>query len=225
MGSENKQRSRRRVGTWRLSSGLRPPTLRGVKALLSGGLVFGLGAAATMAMWTDAVQVAGVFSVSTFGIDLNVDGDWNDVREMTFDASDMYPGAITYASVLVRTTAPSTVGAELTLSGEGGSTPLMGELVYRVVGSAVPGGSSISCDETRFDGAPTYVLGSSAGSVTMSTPVEADSTQWVSAAGADYAAYCFEVTLSTDAPSSVQGGEAEHTWTWDAVSVSREAEL
>lgn len=200
---------------------------RRVRVLLASGLILGVGAVGTLAAWTDTVDATGAFSASTFGIELNVNGSWNDGPEMTFSTDQLYPGAVTYAQVLVRTTGDTDLDAELTLRGNGSPETIMNALSYRVVSDIVPEywapeGWTPPCDARRFEGSPAYVFDSSGSGVAMSSHSTAESSQRVSAAGADYAAYCFEVTLSTDAPSSLQGHGADHTWTWDAVSVSTE---
>ncbi|MGX1859130.1 SipW-dependent-type signal peptide-containing protein [Dietzia sp. NPDC055340] len=200
------------------------------KALLSGGLVLGLGAAATLAAWSDNVVATGAFSAGSFGIELDVGSGWTNghgVNEMTFDATDMYPGAVVYAPVLVRTTSHSDLGAELTLRGAGSQEAITDHLDYRVVNTIVPAALTPEkpvppCDANSFIGNPRYILGSSDEWLVLSAQVDAGSTQQVSAAAADYAVYCFEVRLSPDAPGNLQGHAADHTWTWSAVSVSGE---
>ncbi|MGO2139648.1 MAG: SipW-dependent-type signal peptide-containing protein [Leucobacter sp.] len=44
------------------------------RALLAGGLVLGVGAAVTLAAWTDNEWVRGVFGTGTFGIEGSTDG-------------------------------------------------------------------------------------------------------------------------------------------------------
>ncbi|MCD2261480.1 SipW-dependent-type signal peptide-containing protein [Dietzia aurantiaca] len=205
-------------------------TSRQRKALLSGGLVLGLGAAATLAAWSDNVLVTGAFSAGSFGIELNVGSGWttgDGVNEMTFNATDMYPGAVVYAPVLVRTTSHSDLDAELTVSGAGSQEAIADHLHYRVVSKIVhdtwtPESPIPTCDADSFIGNPTYVLGNSDKWLILSEQSESTSTQRISATEADYAAYCFEVGLSIDAPSNIQGYEADHTWAWGAVSVFTE---
>lgn len=195
------------------------------KALLAGGLVLGLGAAATLAAWSDNVLVTGAFSAGSFGTEVNVGSGWTNgdgVNEMTFNATAMYPGAVVYAPVLVRTTSHSDLGAELTLSGNGGPGGFLGALTYRVVSDIVTVGPTVTCNASRFESNASFVLGSASEWVTMSTVPAPRSTQRISAAGADFAAYCFEVKLTNTALTNVQGAVAEHTWTWDAASVSTE---
>lgn len=198
---------------------------RRVRVLLASGLILGVGAAGTLAAWTDTVGATGAFSASTFGIELNVDGGWNIVREMTFGSTGMYPGAVKYAQVLVRTTSGTDLDADVRLSGQGDTGTMANELTYKVVNQTVQSGQSAPvCSATLFDASATYVLGSFSTGVTMSNPDASTTSQLISAFGTDYSAYCFEVTLPSSAPSNVQGAHGQHTWNWEATSRSPEVD-
>lgn len=102
------------------------------RALLAGGLVLGLGAALTLAAWTDEVHVFGSFGTGDRQAQFqgNVDpvvgeANWEDYHgvtsddrgEFTFtmDAEELAPGDVAYAPVALRTTQDS-VGFDVTLT-------------------------------------------------------------------------------------------------------------
>lgn len=191
---------------------------RRIKAVLAGGLVFGIGAAATMAAWTDTEQASGSFKAGTFNIDLSVDGtNWNNTSTMTFNATGMYPGSKVYAPVFIRTTPDTTIDGDLKISTAGATgtaSGIAGSLVYRAVTASYTSGG-FTCNATTFNGSPTYVY-------SASTPLNNSNagagTQVVEKTSGSVRAYCFEVTLPTNAPSAVQGTNASKTWTFTATT-------
>lgn len=197
---------------------------RRVKAILAGGLVFGVGATATVAAWTDTETSQGEFAAGRFNIELSVDGtNYTSNPTMTFNATNMYPGAKVYAKVFVKTTSNTTMKGDVKVSGGGISNPGTGvgnTLAYRAVTSSttVGGTGSYSCNDASFTGSPTYALGG-ATRIPLKTGVESGSTQSLSAAAASVQAYCFEVALPDTTPNDAQGSTAIHTWTWKATSV------
>ncbi|APX33044.1 hypothetical protein BH708_10360 [Brachybacterium sp. P6-10-X1] len=194
---------------------------RRLRALLAGGLVLGVGASATIAAWTDTEQTSGVFEAGEFAIEVSVDGAWNDTRQMTFDASGMLPGTVVHAPVQIRTTANTSVGGVLTLTGEGatGDADLVGALEHRVVTVDPVAGGRPGCEAADFVDPSAFVVGSPETWEPLAGATEPIATQPIGAAGG-MVAYCFEVRLADDAPNSAQGSSAEQTWTWDAASVT-----
>ena len=200
---------------------------RRIKAILAGGLVFGIGATATVAAWTDTETANGSFAAGRFNIELSVDGEnWTNNPTMTFNATNMYPGATVYAKVFVKTTSNTTMKGDVKVSGSGIDNPGAGignTLTYRAVTSSttVGGMKGFTCGEASFTGSPTYVLGGAA-RIPLKTGVESGSTQSLSSAAGSVQAYCFEVALPDTTPSAAQGSTADHTWTWKATSVQDE---
>lgn len=191
---------------------------RKIKAILAGGLVFGIGAAGTLAAWTDTEQASGSFAAGTFDIDLSVDGtNWNNTSTMTFNATGMYPGSKVYAPVFIRTTPDTTIDGELTVSsgGSGSSSGIAGALVYRAV-TASDASDSFTCNAASFTGASTYVYGGASSTTSLKNTGNGAGKQPVGRTGSSVRAYCFEVILPTDAPNSAQGTSASNTWTFTA---------
>lgn len=192
---------------------------RRIKAILAGGLVFGVGATATLAAWTDSEEASGSFEAGRFNIELRAGGEWNGTNEMTFNAGNMFPGQKVYAPVSVRTTSNTSIDGKLTVSARGISNPnsFASALTYRAVARSTSG---VACNAGNFPGPGAFVFGSAAAAIPLSSTTTADSTQTLKAASASVQDYCFEVTLASNAPSSAQGLQAGHTWTFTAESTA-----
>lgn len=199
---------------------------RRIKALLAGGLVFGVGATATVAAWTDSETADGSFNAGTFDIELSIDGEWTSTNEMTFDTAPMFPGSKVYAPVFVRTSPDTTIGGDLTVKGNGIGSPnaMANALVYRAVTRTLTpeavGG--FTCGAGDFTASATYAFGGASGTVGLKSPITSGNEPTLEAVGGSIQAYCFEVSLPSDASSDAQGLAASHTWTFDAESVAPE---
>lgn len=64
-------------------------TSRKVKALLAGGLVLGVGAAVTLAAWTNQEWAEGIFNTGSFNIQSSADGENFDDHESEGDAAPL----------------------------------------------------------------------------------------------------------------------------------------
>ncbi|WP_186293030.1 SipW-dependent-type signal peptide-containing protein [Brevibacterium aurantiacum] len=198
---------------------------RRIKAVLAGGLVFGIGATATLAAWTDTETASGSFEAGRFKIDLSVDKTWSSSREMTFKATGMYPGSTVYAPAYVRTTADTTMKGQIQVAGNGvagSSSTIAGNLEYRAVTKSFPSAAEAfasACDASAFAGSPSYVFGGGASKQPLRTSATSTSKQTVNSVAGSVQAYCFEVVLPISTPSAAQGTSAAHTWTFDAESV------
>lgn len=197
--------------------------LRKVRALLAAGLVFGIGASATLAAWTDTEYSSAEFTAGVFAIEASVDGVWNNTAEMTFNAQSMYPGATVYAPAFIRTSPDSTIGAEIITTGGGisSNTGIAAALEYRAVTTTLTSGSpsTYTCTADMFSAGAQYLFGSSSTWVKLKDATTATSKQTALPAGGNVVAYCFQVRLPTATPNSAQGTSATHTWTWDAQSI------
>lgn len=199
---------------------------RRIKALLAGGLVFGIGAAGTVAAWTDSETADGSFEAGTFNIELAIDGRWTSTNEMTFASAPMFPGSKVYAPVFVRTSPDTTIGGDLTVKGNGiGSPNAMGNaLVYRAVTQEITSGEvdGYACGEGSFTASAIYAFGGASGTVGLKSPITSSNEPVLRAVGGSVRAYCFEVSLPSGASTNAQGQSATHTWTFDAESVTPE---
>lgn len=193
---------------------------RQIKAILAGGLVFGVGATATVAAWTDTETSKGEFTAGKFNIEVSVDGtNWTTTNpSMTFSATAMYPGQKVYAPVFVRTTDGTTVGGKLTVAPNGitGPNAFASALTYRAV-ARTPEGSGVMCNASNFPGPGNVIIGQSSG-VPLSSKPTGLPTQNLASRGTSVQAYCFEVELPTGASNNAQNQSATHTWTFNAES-------
>lgn len=191
--------------------------------MLAGGIAFGIGASATMAAWNDTESGTAEFQAGEFLLEANIDGTWDATRQMTFAAGALYPRAVSYAPVRLRTTPNTTVAGDLTVTGTGrtsGSGALADSLEYRAVIQPVTGATAPTCAASAFTASATYAFGSAGSWQAMSPGVTSPTTRRLQAGQGSTLQYCFEVRLRSDAPNTVQGSRAGYTWTWDATSVT-----
>lgn len=204
------------------SSRLRKPTR--LRALLAAGVVLGVGATATLAGWTDVEYSRGTFTSSVFDTESSVNSaayaDNAVSPGATVTVSGAFsPGVSAYVPVLIRTKAASISGTitvnGATLGGTDAAT-LGSALVYRVVRTTG------TCAATAFTGSPAYVVGGAATTRALTVGQETGVVNTIAAAtsAAPGAAtgFCFEVTLPTGSPNSLQGRSATATWQFSAVS-------
>lgn len=184
---------------------------RRVRALLTGGLVLGIGATMTMAGWTDNEYATGSFTTSVFDVQGSTDGGttWADhvtagaSATMTFGGVTMSPGSVQYAPFFVRTKPTSISGNLVLQAGSSSNGPLGLALGLRVVT-----GTGI-CAATSFTGSPTFLVGTS---LTPAPVATVGTSVGVSAAGAANVQMCFEISLPLSAPNTLQGLSTTITW-------------
>jgi predicted ribosomally synthesized peptide with SipW-like signal peptide len=203
----------------RVPRGRRPAWLR-VRAILAGGLVFGIGAAVTVAAWTDDEYSSATITSGRFGIVGSVNGAaFTDHASspgpsLTFTPTlgAVYPGSPAgFTTVQVRTASVATGGFDsvpgvVRMSASTlPSDALAAALVYAV--RLVPSGSS--CNEALFsNGAATVIVPNA---TTLSTQVPAN-VQSVSAAGALTLSYCIRIALPDTAGTGSQSLTTSVTW-------------
>jgi predicted ribosomally synthesized peptide with SipW-like signal peptide len=179
---------------------------------LAGGLVLGAGCTLTLAAWNDSEFAAGTFTASSFQIESSVNsgGAWlahptsGSAATMAFSAAGMSPSTVNYAPIWIRTTAGSLSGT-LTLQGaSNNNAALAAALAYRVVRY-----SSGSCDSSQFTAGASYLVGTSASTVPLTT---AGAATAVAANSLSPTQMCFEVTMLASADNSLQGASVTATW-------------
>lgn len=193
---------------------------RRIRAVLAGGLVFGVGAAMTLAAWTDNENATATFSAGKF----DIVGSTNGTTYSNHNPSDapptsaaglsfsvpvgaMAPGNTTYALFSVKTANPSVAGTLLLSSISTAGTGLGAYLTYGVKTI-----SGTACNEATY-GAGVVVVADGA---TLATG--ASSSQSVVANGVTPVNYCFAVSLPTATPNAAQGLTAIQTWRVQATS-------
>ena len=205
-------------------------------ALLSGGVILGLGATATLASWNDEEWVNGGISgttsgvsTSSFNVEQNRGTGWGDFAtspggNLTFTAptSGLTPGDAAYTQVSLRTSSGSVAG-ELELSAgtsaptpafAATSIPLWDALELRVV---VTTGAAGTCDAGAFTSTADYVVGDFAAGVGMDQP--GSLTRSLDAGSANQQNYCFQLLLPSGSSPSLMGLGVSPMWEFVATSV------
>jgi predicted ribosomally synthesized peptide with SipW-like signal peptide len=207
-----------------------------VFALLSGGLVLGLGATATLASWNDSEWVFGGVdstlsgvTTSVFEVQQNRGSGWGDFETspggaLTFVAptSGLTPGDAAYTQVSLRTTSGSLAGTLSLQAGVTAPTPayaasdsgLWSAMQLRVV---VTTGTPGTCDATAFSAGATYVVGSFAAGASMAAA--GSGTRSLSASAGNQQNYCFQLLLPGTAADTLQGKGISPVWEFRAASV------
>ncbi|WP_298803609.1 SipW-dependent-type signal peptide-containing protein [uncultured Pseudokineococcus sp.] len=228
---------------WRRTARPEPRRRRGlVRALLAGGLVLGVGSAATLAAWTDTEWVYGDGSAdggvsgvaaSVFEVEQNVwdgvGGVANFVNRETqpvagglvfspLKARALSPSDLVYAPMQLRT-AVGSAAANVTVAPallQAGDPTFFGALRYSVR-SGVPQGA---CGDAAF--APATALGTE---LVTSAPLSTGSTAGALQLGAATATtagapvdLCFAITLPGGSPDSLQGLGATPVWSFTSQS-------
>lgn len=205
---------------------------RRIKAILAGGLAFGVGATVTVAAWTDSEEASGSFEAGRFNIELSADGEWANTDEAKFDVDNMFPGQKAYLPVLVKTTTDTTIDGKLTVTNDGATGSANGivdHLLYRAVTKSDANGYPVqfACGESAFDdGNATFVFGAqNASGLQLNTGAVQNDIPEVKVAGqaGPTRIYCFEVVLAGNTPSAAQGSTASNIWEFDAESVAPES--
>ena len=177
------------------------------KALLAGGLVLGLGAAVTLAAWSDDVIANGLFNTGTFELQGALDGttfqDYDvenrdgggQAASLSFelDATQMSPGQTVYAPLTIATSANSSLSGTFTLAdvtADGGG--LDSVLTYKIYNTE-NGTHGANCSPTA---APTGTAWAGGDSAVVNAVAGTNSPLPVGAnQGAPKQAMCFAVTL------------------------------
>ncbi|MEH6623763.1 MAG: SipW-dependent-type signal peptide-containing protein [Dietzia maris] len=200
------------------------------KALLAGGAILGLGAAATLAAWTDDVWVSATFTTDTFdvqGFSDTTEG-WDDhpsdesVAVFQPAIGTVVPGSTrSYSRFGLRMAPGSTVGATVAIpSGvEFSPTPQADKFHMRIVVSS-------TCDAGAFTtGTADFVVGTAETYYSMLSPPTGISTVTLnkgpsSAEPGTPVFLCYEFSLPLPIPRGLSNGaEATVRWTFDAESL------
>lgn len=186
-----------------------------VRAVLAGGLVLGIGAAATVAAWTDEEHTSATLTAGTFSIVGATDGvtfadhPTAPGATLTFAVSPtaMVPGAVVYALYSVKT-APTSVAGSVQLTADAANGSGLGAyLTYGV--TAIAG---TTCSVATFAEGTSVVT---PGSVPTAGGAAA---QAVVAGGASVVNYCFAVTLPSATGNDAQGTTVNLQYTFAAVA-------
>lgn len=176
------------------------------RAALSLGVVLAVGSTGTFAYWTDDVTVRGTsFTAGTLDLQVN---DLNTVTAYTtLNLTTMVPGNSMAGTLVIRNNGNVPLkytGATAATNTDGKN--LAGNLTARVTLGAVSGTSpAMTCGGTLVAGGGTTTI------ATLTTPkreLAPNTTETI----------CVEVTLPAGAPSTVQAGKTDVTFTFTGTS-------
>jgi predicted ribosomally synthesized peptide with SipW-like signal peptide len=190
---------------------------RRLRAILAGGLVLGVGAAVTLAAWTDNEYATGTFTSGQFNLQGSTDNttyaDHNSAAgaaALSFSApfSNLSPSQTVYAGFWVRLTANTTTAANLQLvgfTGTGAAAPQLTYSIYLI-------GATATCNATTATGTAiaTGLLNSTTATSTV-VPLAAPASGNPGAAQQ----LCFAITSSA---LLAQNTTATGTWQFTATS-------
>lgn len=192
----------------------RATTTRKVAAVLAGGLVLGIGAATTLAAWTDSQQATATFTAGTFKLVSSVDGaSWADHPQgdpaiLAVGTPGMSPGVSGFGYLDVKTSAASTLDGTVMLeaatAGTASDEVMVSALEFRAMSLA----AGTTCDAAALEPAEFLPV----------TNVPDVRVQTIQAAGKSSVRYCLEVRMVADADAAVQGKTANMIWTVQGTS-------
>lgn len=193
------------------------------RALLAGGLVLGIGAAVTLAAWSDSEFATGTFAAGTFGLEGSTNGSTfaeHDTDEtaatVAFAApfQALSPDDVVYAPFWVRLDDRTTSGAGVTVAslttedGTPGNAANLSWSIYQV------NSSTATCGPGVAEGTPVASGETLESVLTLESEVVALAPGEGSKPGAAVE-LCVVVTAGADL---VQGGSAVATWEFTAVA-------
>ena len=184
---------------------------RAVRALLSLGMVVGLGATGTYAYWTDTVNMGGT-TITAGTIKLQVTDRYSNATSFTkMNVSTMVPGDSTAGVIKVENTgtAPLKYHVNATPSNEDGKN-LGAALDVRVTGDAVVSGTgkSVTCQGSTLSGTGNKFTTSLVGTSTAGRQVNPGNFEYL----------CIQATLPTTADTALQGATTNIVFTINGTS-------
>ena len=191
---------------------------RKFKAILAGGIVLGVGAAVTLAAWTDDEWAEGVFGAGSFNVQGSTDGTTFADHEseggaaaLTFDldgGDNMSPGDTVAAPFVLRLDGPTSYDATVALESAAGGGDNSAALTYAIVQVASAGDCSADATGTSIVPEGT-ALDSTTGGADFNLTAGADT------ATGDPVTLCFQVTAGD---SLEQGQNTTAQWQFTATS-------
>lgn len=195
-----------------------PTRSRKFKAILAGGIVLGVGAAVTLAAWTDNEWAEGTFGAGSFNVQGSTNGtdftdheSSGDAASLSFDldgGKNLSPGDTVAAPFVLRLDDATTYDASVVLESAAGSGANEANLSYGIV--TVDDAASCGEGATGTTVVPTgTALDATTGAQGFDLTAGAGS-----AAGAPVT-LCFQVTASDDL---TEGDAAKAQWQFTATS-------
>lgn len=186
------------------------PDSRAVRALLSLGMVVGLGATGTYAYWTDAVTVTGT-TITAGTIDLKVNNADSVTTFTQMNVSTIIPGDSTAGVVTVKNGGTAPLHYWMGASASNGDGKGLGAaLVVKVTGDGTVSGSgkTVTCGGSALANTKTSFT---------TDLLAAPATPRLLAAGASET-ICVQASLPTSASTGLQGAATNVTFTFSGTS-------
>jgi predicted ribosomally synthesized peptide with SipW-like signal peptide len=189
-----------------------------IRALLAGGLVLGIGPAATAAAWTDQENASSTVQAGTFSLVSQTRDSplgshpAGSAASLGLDATGLYPGVSRAGWIQLRTS--GTLGGTVTLTDVTATAPagadqaLLSALSARVFTVTEP----TDCTKTATGGTSLPLT-------TIPTSAQLPPLA-VQGNGANAVTYCVVLTLPLDASTSAQGGTVTPVWTFTGTAGS-----
>jgi predicted ribosomally synthesized peptide with SipW-like signal peptide len=191
---------------------------RRLRAILAGGLVLGVGAAVTLAAWTDNEYATGTFTAGQFNLQGSTDGtnysDHNSsagAAALSFSTpfSNLAPSQTVYAGFWLRLATGTTTAANLQLVGFAGTGAAAPQLTYSIYLIS----SSATCNASTATG--TAIATGTLNSTTATSTVVPLAAPTVAGSPGAAQQLCFAVASS---PGLVALSTATGTWQFTATS-------
>ncbi|MCA1004677.1 SipW-dependent-type signal peptide-containing protein [Rhodococcus hoagii] len=171
------------------------------RAVLSLGMVFGLGAVGTMAAWSSsATATTGVFSVGSIPIEMKVNDDRPNAAFTTLAATGLMPLETTAATLVVKNTGPGsfTYTAKASATGDAGMAGFLTLTAFS--GATVAGtGNAKTCSNGSNIGSTTLAVGTSKPLITTARAL---------GGSAPSETLCFQIQLSGGVTKATNGKSA-----------------
>lgn len=202
-----------------MDSSARAQRSKKVQAILAGGMVLGLGAAITLAVWTDNEWATGTFSAGAFNMEGSTDGVLYEEHEVVGDAAalsfsvdfdNLSPDQTVAAPFAVRLDDATTTGATVVPASATGSGTAEANLTYGVVQVA-----SVAACLPDATGSATIVP---AGTALDSVSVTPGTFALAQGTGGNPGAPVFLCVQVTSESTLEQGQTAAGTWQFEATS-------
>jgi predicted ribosomally synthesized peptide with SipW-like signal peptide len=186
------------------------PRLRSarLRAVLSLGVLVGVGVTGTFAFWTDDVAISGT-SLTAGTLDLQVNGA-DAATTTTLSMADMVPGSSSAEVLTVENNGTAPLKYAMT-GGLTGTDAAAFSAATALKLTVVVGGTKSGTGNSSTCTGGTATLGPAALTTTTSTPIIGTGRGPLAASGTE--ALCFQVTLDPTAPSTLQGKSATATFT------------
>lgn len=204
------------------------------KAILAGGVVLGLGAAITLAAWSDDVWADGLFTTGgTFLIEgsenpigptqgFGAAQEEDDAIRLTFTtdgtAAALTPGDTLYAPFAIRLTASSTLGGQIEQLTAAADGPMANALEYSITTGASTCNAAGASGATPTNGAAWVTAESVGGGPVTPAPTGLDLTANAAGTPGDTVQLCVAVNFpdTPEAKNAVGANPtADTTVTWD----------